>query len=692
MERLSRGRALLFLGAFFALVLFFGLRLYAIQVVEADTSSSNIKTYTTLTTVKAARGDILDCNGNVLVTNRASYDLVFNHYVILSATGTSEYLLALVERCQELGVEYIDHFPISTELPFTYTLSDYSSSWQNYFQAYLAEIGGGLDSDISAPLLMKKLRDVYDLPEEWTDEQARAVIGIYYELKLRQGSISNLSNYVFMEDVSATDLAAILELNVPGLTTESSTVREYNTEYAAHILGYCSAMTAEQWEYYSQFDNYSMDNLVGQTGLEAAFEEYLHGTDGIRCDTVTADGTLIESYYLDGYEPQAGSNVELTIDLNLQITAEDAMASLFAELQASGGDGSDVQGGAVVVMEVKTGKILACASYPTYNLATFREDYEELSTDSSAPLYNRALMATYPPGSTYKMSMVIAGNAAGYLSSSTEITDLGIFSKYADSGFTANCLQWTNYHSTHGTINAMQALSVSCNYFFYVVGDSSSLSYIDDTAKGLGLGESTGVELSESTGHRANAETKALLYTGDQASWYQADQIVASIGQSDNLFTPLQLCVYVSTLANRGVRYRATFLNQVVSSDYTYLELTNTPEILSTMTISDDAYYMYTTGMRMVATEGTAKSVFANYPIAVACKTGTAQNGYGTDASDNGAFVCYAPYDDPEIAICVYGERAGHGSYMASIAKEILDTYFDDPEVSEVTTIENQLS
>ena len=703
MERINRVRAGILLALFCLIVGFFALKLYDLQIVETDGKADNIKTYTTVTRVKAARGDILDCNGNKLVSNRASYDLVFNHYVILSADGTNNYLLQLVQLCRDMELTYNDHLPVTENVPFEYTLSDYNSTWQGYFQAYLPKVGGGLDSDISAPLLIKKLRSVYKIPDDWSDQDARAVIGLRYELALRQG-ITNLSNFVFMEDVSNAALAAILELNIPGLKTETSTVREYNTEYAAHILGYVGAMSSDQWEYYKNLEDqeYSKDALVGQSGLELAFEEYLHGTDGWRVDVVYADGTLKEQYYQkdeNGVEqkPVSGKNVELTIDLNLQMAAEDSMESLITQLRSTAEegkqvDGADVEGGAVVVMNVKTGQVLACASYPTYNLATYFEDFEELKDADYAPLYNRALQATYPPGSTYKMTMVIAGIESGTITSSTQIEDMGVFNKYAPS-FTANCLAWTSSHSVHGNITAIEALQKSCNYFFYELVDRmGSMTLIDSIAKGLGLGESTGIELSEKTGYRANAENKAKLNTGDNARWYVADSIMASIGQSINSFTPMQLCVYTCTLANRGIRYKATFLNRVVSSDYRELEYENTPQILSTMTISDDAYYAYTAGMRAAVTGGTAYGTFGKYPIEVAAKTGTAQHGNSSSTSDNGAFVCYAPYDDPEIAVAVYGEKAGHGTTMGQIAKAILDVYFDNPEVGDVTTNENQIS
>ena len=706
MERITRVRAGIFLLLFSIVIGFFALKLYDQQIIETGGNIDNTKYFTTVTRVKAARGEILDCNGNVLVSNRASYDLVFNHYVTLSAKGTNDYLLSLVKLCREMDIEYNDHFPVTKDAPYTYTLSEFNTTWQSYFQRYLPEIGGGLDSDITASLLMKKLRTIYKIPAEWPEADARAVIGMRYELALR-GVVSSLPCYVFLEDVQNDVLSAILELNIPGLNTEASTVREYNTKYAAHILGYVGAMDGEQWEYYKNLEDqtYEMDALVGQAGFELAFEKYLHGTDGWRVDEYYADGTLKQQYYrkVDGVEqkPISGKNVEVTIDLNLQRAAEDSMENLITTLRASAVDGqkvdgSDVEGGAVVVMDVKTGGVLACASYPTYDLSTYFENFDELKDAEGAPMFNRALMATYPPGSTYKMVMAIAGVHDGYISASSTIKTEGKYMKYAESDFTPSCLAWSMNGGTHGTIDVTVALQKSCNYFFYDVGDHISLSIMEATAKGLGLGEPTGIELGEKLGYRANAENKALLNKDNEdetaVRWYAADQVMAAIGQSINQFSPMQLCVYTSTLANRGIRYKATFLNRVVSSDYRHLEFKNQPQILSTMDISDEAYLAYSTGMKLAASFGTAQATFGNYPIPVAAKTGTAQHGLGKQYSDHGAFICYAPADDPQIAVVVYGEKAGHGTTMGQIAKAVLDTYFDNPEVGDVTTNENELS
>jgi len=687
MERINKFRAGIILLVFALIVSFFSFKLYDLQIIQTDGDTYNETTFTSLTRVKAARGDILDCNGNVLVSNRASYDLVINHQVLMSADGTSQHLYNLVKQCDALGIEYEDSFPVTRERPFTYTLDQQNSARQAYFQDYLS-FKGGLDSDITAPLLVEKLRERYKLPASWTDDDARKVIGLYYELQLRQ--CTNLSNFIFITDASDEALSAVVELHIPGMNVEASTVREYNTKYAAHILGYVGPMNADQWEKYENVEGYEMDTEIGQDGLEAAYEEYLHGIDGLRQDTVTKDGTLVKSVYL--VEPKAGANVEISIDINLQMAAEDSLAQVIEALRTNeeGVDGWDADGGAVVAMDVKTGQILVCGSYPSYDLSRYSEEFNTTSQDPHKPLYNRALLGTYPPGSTYKMSMVIAGIDSHAIDSKTEYYDIGYFNEY--DGFTVFCDAYS-YGYTHGAVNAELALRDSCNYFFYKLGDITSIEAIDSTAKALGLGERTGVELPEYIGHRANPETKAELYTGDYKGWYAGDQILAAIGQSENRFTPMQLCAYTSALANRGKRYNATFMSRVVSADYTEMLASSDPSVVSTLTISDEAYQAVVNGMYLVTSDpkGTAYKTFQNYPIEVCAKTGTAQTGIeGT--SSNGAFVCFAPKDDPQIAIAVYVEKGGHGSGMAIVARDILDQYFSVDEIGYVPIYENQLS
>ena len=743
MERISRFRAAVLLALFAFVLVLFAVKLFDLQIIETKGNTDNTAVYTTITTVRAARGDILDRNGKVLVGNRASYNLVFNHYVIKSADNTNEYLYRLYNKCKELGVSYLDHFPVTKSRPFEYTLSEYNSAWQGYFQSFMRD--RELDSDITAPLLVQTLRERYEIPDEWDEESARAVIGMRYEFDLR-GSVFTLPTYTFIEDVSDENMSAILELNTPGLMVEASTVREYHTTYAAHILGYLGGMDATDWAYYGEL-GYSMDAYIGQSGFEEAFEDYLHGTDGQRVDEVSKDGTLMAQYWRtnpetgEPMEPKAGNNVETTIDLEIQKVAEDALSELMLnivnpEVNTTEGDnsGRDAEGAAVIVMEVQTGKVLACASYPTYNLATMHEDWAEIEANPLKPFFNRAFGAYYAPGSTYKMCTLVAAMENVYtnaeqaglpiLAYGETIQDTGAFDDpdYAD--FHPTCLIYSsNPGVTHGVIDGSQALMVSCNLFFYELGKRMKWEYMDETAKALGLGEPTGIELTEVTGWRSNPDSKAKVYgTGHNSTYTGGDRILSAIGQAENRFTPMQLAVYACTLANQGTRYSATFLDRVVSSDYRTLVEENQPEIVSTMDISWQTYETYMSGMRKVITNdpnwtifnGTGASFFGGprdlygvventwplqdgvWPlkdeVVVYAKTGTAEHSSG--GSDHGAFICFAHRTgetQPEVAVVVYGEKVAHGNWLAPVAEDILEAYFEMDSASDVFTYENQL-
>ena len=688
MERITRFRALAMLLAFALILGLFGGRMYAVQMLDAGNIVADSDTYTTYYTVKAARGELLDRNGNVMVGNRATYNLVFNTFVLTNTKGANDHLLRLVKMARELGVDYIENFPVTETRPYEYTLSEQSAAWQGYFQDYLWYLE--IDSDISASRLMEELRELYKIPESWSDADARAVIGLYYELMLRT-DITNLSSYVFLEDVPDDILNAILELNVPGLDAAASTTREYYTTYAAHILGTISAMNSDDWKVYKE-KGYKMDDKIGKSGLEKAFEEYLHGTDGRLARVVDKNGNIVSQYYTK--EPVAGHNVETSIDLNLQIVAEETMRQIHETLTTTngtdgGGNGADIQGMACVVMDTRTGEVLACASYPSYDPATFNKLYNELMEDPLKPTRNRALMEAYPPGSTFKVAMSIAGLESGKINRYSEIRDDGVFTKYP--GSSPKCLVYSRTGGTHGYLDVAGALRVSCNYFYYKLGDWMDWEDVDSVVKSLGLGEHTGIELGENIGQRANAETKKKNYSGSDANWYAMDQVLASIGQSDHRYTPMQLCAYASAVANKGTRYAATFLKRVVSADYSELVEENTREILSVTKMSPETIAAVYDGMHQVtsASGGSGVSAFRGFDIKVCGKTGTAE--HETGGSSNGAFICFAPMDNPEIAVAVYGEKAGSGAYMARVARAVLEAYFGADETSDAETYENQV-
>ena len=688
MERRARFRTGVFVAVILVIMALFTFRLYALQTSLTEEEIRTSNSLTIWTTVDAARGKILDRNGTVMVGNRASYNLIMIGYVFFNGPSPNESLLELLALCDELGIDVESDFPVSETRPYTYTLEDYSEAWQSYFRKFLTS--RGWDPDMSAQNLMRNLREDYNIPGGLTEEEAYRLIAVRFELELRTIEGMPLDNYILARDISSENLAAVMELGVPGVLVETTTVREYNTTYAAHLLGHTGSMNA--YEYENLYPDYAMDAVVGKEGVEYTFEKYLHGTDGLLETTIRATGEVLEQKY--HATPEPGNNVELTIDLGLQMTAENALAQVIQNLQENGvgsqKEGKDADSGAVVVLDATNNEVLAMASYPTYDPARYNLDFNELAEADGNPLLNHALQGLYPPGSIYKMVTAIAAMEFANVGAYYQVTDQGVFTKYELQGYAPACYIWRSSGRTHGTVNMMQALAVSCNYYFYEVGLQVATENVDYVAERLGLGEPTGIELYEETGTRANAETKAEIFAGtDMEAWVDGDKLQASIGQSLNSFTPLQMACYVSALANQGARYKATLLSRVVSWDYQDLILESQPEIASQLDMDEKTIACINEGMKMTVSDysGTANSYLSDYPISIAAKTGTAQHGSG--GSDNASFVCYAPADDPQIAIAVYVEHGAQGGNLANVVRPILDAFFSQESKYETTYNEN---
>lgn len=693
MERKIRFRVTLLVVFVAVLVSLFTLRIYKLQAAQTEETIEKANSLTFRTRVDAARGQVLDRNGTVLAGNRASYDLVIINFVFMNGPSPNEDLIRLLDTCETLGIEVQHHLPVTETRPYEYTVDDMGETWAGYFRKYLSN--RSLDSDITAGTFMNKLRDEYNLPEGLTDEQAYRFIAVRYELELRDGSMP-LDNYVLAEDVSAEDLAAVIELGIPGVIVQTSTVREYKTPYASHLLGYTTKMSPEAYENIYKELGYAMDAEVGMEGVELAFEEYLHGEDGWMMTTITSTGEILDQEYTQ--TPVPGGNVELTIDIELQKVAYEALEEWILELRQTGarGDGesgTDAMGGAVVALDVKTNEVLASASYPTYDANTFIEDYTKLAADPNKPLINRCLNAQYPPGSTYKMITGITAMEYANVSPWYQVVDEGRFTKFEGVGYAPACHIFRSSGRTHGTENMMSALADSCNYYFYDVGLQCKTDDVDYVASQFGLGEPTGVELLEYAGQRANRETKAATFAGTQLeAWVDGDKLQASIGQSLNEFTPMQLAVYCSTLANNGTRLKATYLRRVVSWDFKELIMESQPEVVSEFKMKQTTIDAIRQGMIDATAIGKTADPFGEsyYPITVAAKTGTAQHGDGT-SSDNASLICYAPAEDPQIAVAIYVENGAVGGKLANIAMKVFDQYFSQTGKYETVYGENEV-
>lgn len=669
--------------------------LYKLQIIEgAAYYEESQNKQASNQTVTAARGNILDRYGRVLVSNRECYNLRISDTRLFSdeVEDPNAVILEMINMVEAAGETYIDDLPITKEPPFEYT--EMTALQSTLLTAYLKD--KGLDEDTSAVELMSYFRTRYDIANSYNAEEMRKIASVRYALNVRYSI--NTNPYVFVEDASIDLISDLMGVVGNVVEVETSYVREYNTQYAAHILGYVQAMSEEDMAKYRPQDEnsgYDYDTKVGRDGVEYTFEDWLHGTNGTARVTRTSSGTITSTVYTE--DPVPGNHVYLTIDIQLQEAVERILETGIYELQLKRDEDNvkytmegkldevkeDIQGGAIVVVDVKTGEPLAIASYPTFDLSSIIEDYSDLLEAENNPLFNRALNGAYEPGSTFKPCTAIAGLTENIINTETQIECTGLFTKYADQGYAPACWIYTQTDGqlTHGYDNVTEAIKDSCNVFFYTVADNLGIRKLMEYAKNFGLGESTGIELSETTGNMANPDNH-LNYDVD--SWVDGDTVQAGIGQSDSMFTPLQLAEYCAAIANGGTRHSAAILKSVRSYDYSRQLYQKETEVLSTVDSADYNWAAVQRGMYLMANDITSSSYTVyqylnNYSyngvsLPVAAKTGTSQLGEGR--TNNAIFMCYAPFDDPEIAIAIVVERGQAGANLSKMARNVLDAYF----------------
>ena len=623
----------------------------------------------------ASRGEIMDRNGTVMVGNALVFSVQLDYYRWDKA-AQNDVILRLHNTLQEAGLSCLDVLPLNWKMPLAYTYESLDSGDGRKLRKFLEKQEWPAVEELTPTRLFGLLCDRYEVDPDLPLEDRRAIIGLRYYLEDYQFSGYNTPVTV-VEALNINTVARISEQSnqMPGVTIQVSDSREYATTAAAQLLGYVGTIPKEDYEERKD-QGYTLTDTIGRAGMERALEDYLRGINGVR--VVEADkrtGQLMSEYMVE--EPQPGKNCYLTISLPLQERAEQALAETIENIRLKGeasdsGDGADVEGGAAIAIDVNTGEILAMASYPTYDLSRFWEDYAANAQNPLSPFLNRTIQSTYSPGSTFKMCTSLAALEEGVITPRTEIVDKGVYERYTDVGYSPRCWVYRQHGRTHGAINVSEALKYSCNYFFYEMGYQLQMEKLNSYATQLGLGQKTGVELSdEKAGILAGPESRAAR-GGEK--WYAADTLMAAIGQSDHLFTPIQLVNYVATLVNGGTRYQPHLLKTVM--DYTNTETyeETQPVILDRIDISETSLNAIKEGMKGVVTEdGTASSYFAGFPIQVGGKTGSAQM---TNHSATGVFVSFAPYDNPEIAVCVVGEYASSGGSLAPVAIAIYDEYF----------------
>ena len=673
--------------------------LYQLQIVEGEKYYNRSSELTkTERTVTAARGNILDRYGRVLVSNAETYNLKIDTDKLFANEDPNAVILELVDMVAGYGDSYTDDLPITMEPPFEYT-ENMTAIQRTMLDAYY--VRQKIDPNSTAVELMSFMRTRYEIDNSYTAEQMRIIAGVRYSINVRYAI--NTADYVFVEDASMELISSIMENKLVGIEVERAYTRKYGTDYAAHILGYVGLMTQEEYEKYSLL-KYSTDAMVGKDGVEYAFENYLHGKDGKVEETRNASGTILATVYTE--EPVPGNHIYLTIDGVLQEQTErilsngvEILKQNIAQARAEGTARGDynvdlkdnITGAAAVVVNVKTGEPLAMASWPTYNVATIIEDYQDLLEAENSPLFNRPLMGTYAPGSAFKPCTAIAALTKGIINTEKKIKCEGVFTKYAAEGYAPECWIWnaTKDHLTHPEENVVDAIRDSCNYYFYTIGNDLGVDDMGEFAKAFGLGEYTGIELVEAKGNMSN-QANHQDYAGTE--WRIGDTLQAAIGQSDSVFTPIQMAEYCATVANSGTRYSSSILKSIRNYDYSEKLYDREPTVMSTVETADYNWDAVHQGMWKVLNDYVNEKnveVWASCPWIVAGKTGTAQKGEGIQ--NDGIFMCYGPYKDPEVAIFVVVERGGAGASVQFIARQIMDAYITIRGYSDTSEAEMSL-
>lgn len=688
----------LFFGVF---LICFALQLYFIQIKNADKYRTDAAVSTYKVNVDAPRGEILDKNGNAMVYNEQILTISFNSLSFPDEDGAiNEVIHTLIKKLNENGEEWIDILPVVFDETGAVQFKEKAESEISYLKS---KDMCAVNSYATAKNCLDVLIEKYKL-EDYSLTDARNIASVRYNMFKSYFSVSY--PYTFAENVSVTTVATIKENSdlFPGVDAGVSSERKYTGDgtAAAHILGVVGAISAQEYseqkqkteaalkspeitdEYKLTLENkaYHINDKIGKSGIESAMESYLRGTSGTKTLSVTTGNDIIEDYSLF---PSSGDTVFLTIDLDLQEIADKSlknqiMAVTEEEALASG----LTPAGAVVVQDVNTGAVLAVSSFPNYSLSTYYDDYDLLAADAGKPLWNRAMQSTYSPGSTMKPVIAIAALEEGIIDASSTVYCTGQY-EYIDQVFA--CFN----KNAHGLITVEQALQHSCNIFFFELARQLGIDKMNTYSSLFGLGQKTGIEISESAGILAGLQYRDSLGLG----WKAGETLLAAIGQSDNSFSPLQLNNYCATIANGGTRYVPYLIEKVVSSDYNRISFEHSPEIAVETNVSSETIETVKRGMYLVANNGSCEQYLGSLKYKVACKTGTAEKTLVVDdrivEGTDGFLIAFGPYEEPEIAITVVIENAGSGSSTAQVAADIFQYYFStldaSPEIQKDNTV-----
>lgn len=658
------------------------IQLFNLQIIQGPTYRKQAEgRVSRQISIDAPRGEILDRHGDILATNREGYN-VFMYKQDMTTDERNETILRLVNLLISHQTIYRDTFPVLIENENIFLNFDDVDSEKKWKKRYK------FSENATASEILDSYREKYKL-EKYDLLDSRKIIGIRYELE-RVG-YSTLKGYEVATDVSKEVVSELEErlTEFPGIKVEIQPIRVYpNKNLASHTLGYISKITSEKYEELKD-EGYSTTDNIGRSGIESVMERFLRGKNSLQSVEVNASGSYTNNQQLNPAE--AGAQVYLTLDAELQKVAENALKTTINDI-ATGKypDGSsEAESGVVIAIDVKNGDILAMASYPDFDPNLFvkgisNSDWKKLNTETK-PMFNRNIMGLYSPGSIYKMVVAIAALEENVIDRNTIIVDEGVYKKYKSPQ--PKCWIWSSGR-THGPINVSDAIKTSCNYFFYTVGEMLGIDKIEQYSRMFGFGAKTGIELAgEKEGIVAS---RYYVENKEDRAWKVGETLSASIGQSYHSFTPVQIARYAAILANGGTRVRPHIIKNVVTNDGTILDreeiemyvsnelgIDYSDEVIpENLNISKETLDAVFSGMESVTGDagGTAYNTFKDFPIKVAGKTGSVQVS-GTNA-DNAWFIGFAPYDNPEIAICALVENGVHGTYTASIVVDILREYF----------------
>ncbi|MBQ7133127.1 MAG: penicillin-binding protein [Ruminococcus sp.] len=655
----------------------FTVRLFNWQIINSDEYKEISAQSTSYTEVSdATRGEILDVNGKELAVNKTAYNVVINK-IYVAPNSLNNIIYNLLDLCAVCNTKWVDVLPIKIENGAAKFDADIESELY-----YIVGESMLNDETLStADEVLNALSERYEVDTVEDINRRRDIVSVRYNME--KSGYSYSQTYIFAEKVNQDTVAVISERtqSIPGVEIRVTNERVIkNGTLIPHILGVVGSLSAEEYEE-NKDNGYEINDVIGKFGIEAALEDHLRGKSGEKTIVKDENGNIISEE--ESVKAEPGDTVYLTIDSNVQAVANYSLQKNIDRARAEGENevksakynnksqtkylGEDCYCGGAVMLSVKDNSVIAAASAPNYDISKYYDpDYNAwLNTNEHSPMFSRTFDGSFSPGSAFKPCVALAALQEKVITKNTAIRCTKQYDYYPN--YVVNCM------GTHGSISLHSAMTFSCNYYFAEVGRRLGATTLYMYAEKFGLGVKTGLEINESVG---------ILAGRDSSIWYEGNTVQAAIGQSDNTFTPMQLATYTSAIANNGIRYQTHLVRKIVNYERDEVVLYNDPKkptVVADAGISKSNVNTVKSAMRSVVTSGTA-TIVSSYPKAVAAKTGTAENA----GSDHVIFVCYAPYDKPEVAVAVVLEHGAKGKYAMYTAMDMMDAYFYKKTVKQV--------